>query len=51
MSQLQAFMVKSLNKASITQWLTQGRMSKRILDCFREQMETIDQICLNTAQS
>ena len=36
MSQLQAFMVKSLNKASITQWLTQGRMSKRILDCFRE---------------
>ena len=38
-------------KASITQWLTQGRISKQILDCFRELMETIDQSCLNTAES
>ena len=36
-------------KAAITQWLTQGRASKRILDCFRVLMETIDQICLSTA--
>ena len=36
-------------KAAVTQWLAQGRASKRILDCFRELMETINQICLNTA--
>ena len=38
-------------KVLITQWLTQGRISKRILDCFCELMETIDQIYLNTAES
>ena len=38
-------------KAAVTQLLTQGRASKRILDCFRELMETIDQICLKTADS
>ena len=38
-------------KAAITQWLTLDRASKRILDCFRELMEAIDQICLNTADS
>ena len=38
-------------KMAVTQWLTQGRASKRILDCFRELMETIDQICLKTADS
>ena len=38
-------------KAAATQWLTQGRASKRILDCFRELMETINQICLKTADS
>ena len=38
-------------KAAMTQWLTHGRASKRILDCFCELMETIDQIGLNTAES
>ena len=38
-------------KASITQWLTQGRISKRVIDCFCELMETIDQICQNAAES
>ena len=38
-------------KAAVTRWLTHGRASKRVLDCFRELMETIDQICLNTAES
>ena len=38
-------------KASITQWLTQGRIAKQVLNCFRELSETIDQICLNTAES
>ena len=38
-------------KAAVTQWLTQGRASKQILDCFRELMETIDKIGLNTADS
>ena len=38
-------------KAAVTRWLTHGRSSKRVLDCFRELMETIDQICLNTAES
>ena len=38
-------------KEAVTQWLTQGRASKRILDCFCKLMETIDQICLNTADS
>ena len=33
-------------EASITQWMTQGRISKRILDCFRELIKMIDQICL-----
>ena len=46
MNQFQAFMVKSLLK-----WLSQDRISKRILDFFRELMETIDQICLNNAES
>ena len=31
--------------------MVDSRISKRILDCFRELMETIDQICLNTAES
>ena len=47
-------MVKSLFKllkAALTQWLTHGRASKRILDYFRELMGTIDQIYLNTADS
>ena len=35
-------------RAAVTQWLTQGKVSKWILDCFGE---TIDQICLNTAES
>ena len=38
-------------KVAVTQWLTQGRASKQTLDCFRELMETIDQICLHTAES
>ena len=38
-------------KASITQCLSQDRISKRILDFFRELMETIDQICRNNAES
>ena len=38
-------------KVAVTQWLTQGKVSKRTLDCFRELMETIDQICLHTAES
>ena len=36
-------------KAPLTEWLTHGRASKRILDCFPELMETIDQICISTA--
>ena len=47
MNQFQAFMVKSLLKC----WKRQGRISKQVLDCFRELMETIDQIFLNTAES
>ena len=38
-------------KATVTRWLTHGRVSKRILDCFRELVETIDQFCLTTAES
>ena len=38
-------------KVAVTQWLTHGRASKWILDCFCELMETIDQIGLNTAES
>ena len=38
-------------KAAATQWLTQGRASKQILDCFRKLMETINQICLKAADS
>ena len=38
-------------KAALIQWLTRDRASKRILDCFSELMETIDQICLNIAES
>ena len=38
-------------KVAVTPWLTHGRASKRILHCFRELMETTDQICLNTAES
>ena len=40
MNQFQAFTVKSLLK----RW-------KGLLDCIRELMETINQICLNTAES
>ena len=42
--------IKTL-KASKTRWLTQGIISKRILDFFHKLMETIYQICLNTAES
>ena len=38
-------------KVAVTQWLTHDSASKQILDCFCELMETIDQICLNTAES
>ena len=33
-------------EASITQWMIQGRIFKRILDCFRGLMKMTDQICL-----
>ena len=38
-------------KVSITQCLTQDRITKQILDCLRELVETINQICFNTAKS
>ena len=38
-------------KVAVTQWLTHDSASKQILDCFCELMETIDQICPNTAES
>ena len=37
-------------KAAVTRWLIHGRASKRVLDCFRELMETTDKICINTAE-
>ena len=38
-------------KAAVTRWLTHGRASQRILDCFQELLETLDQICLDTNES
>ena len=38
-------------KAAVTRWLTHGRASQRILDCFKELLETVDQICLDTNES
>ena len=32
-------------------WLTYGRASQRILDCFKELLETIDHICLETKET
>ena len=37
-------------KAAVTQWLTHGRASEGILNCFCELMETFDQISLNSAE-
>ena len=38
-------------KAAVTRCLTHRRASKRVLDSFCELIKTIDQICLNTADS
>ena len=38
-------------KAAVTRWLTHGRASQRILDCFKELLETLDQICLDTNEA
>ena len=38
-------------KVAFTWCLFYGRASKSILDCFCELMETIKQLCLNTAES
>ena len=38
-------------KAAVTRWLTHGRASQRILDCFKELLETIDHICLETKET
>ena len=38
-------------KAAVTNWLTLGRASRRILDCFKELLETIDHICLETKET
>ena len=38
-------------KVAVTQWLSHGSASNWILDSFHELTETIDRICLNTAES
>ena len=38
-------------KTAVTRWLTQGRAFQRILDCFKELLETIDHICLETKET
>ena len=41
----------SPKKAAVTCWLTNTRASQRILDCFKEFLEIIDQICLETKET
>lgn len=38
-------------KAAVTRWLTHGRVSQIILDCFKELLETLDHICLETKET
>ena len=38
-------------KAAVTHWLTHGRASQRILDCFKELLETTDPISLQTKET
>ena len=38
-------------KAATTRWLTHGKSSVRVLECFRELLLTVDQICSDTNES
>ena len=38
-------------KAAVTRWLTHGKASQRVLDCFEEILATIDHICIDTNES
>ena len=38
-------------KAATTRWLTHGKSSERVLECFRELSFTLDQICTDTNES
>ena len=43
--------LKILKAAVKKYWLTHGRASQRILDCFKELLQAIDHICLETKET
>ena len=46
-----SFIPSKILKAAVTRWLTHGRASQRILDCFQGLLETKDLICLETKET